>query len=100
MTPELVWLSALVLWGMGVFGLLTTRHVIKVLIALQLLTKGVLLALVGAGVAVGRPQLAQSLALTVIVADTLVAVIGLAVAIRVKHLFGTLDLSALATLKG
>jgi NADH-quinone oxidoreductase subunit K len=86
--------------GVGVYGLLALRHLIKLLVALQLLGKAAVLALVLAGSASGQIALGQSLATTVIVADTIVAVVGLALAIQVRRRLGTLDVAALARLRG
>jgi NADH-quinone oxidoreductase subunit K len=91
--------AVLCLFGIGFYGLLVTRNLIKVVVGLQILVKGALLALVTAGVVSGKPALGQSLALTVIVADTIVAVIGLALAVQVRKHFGTLDINTLRTLK-
>lgn len=99
-TLEIVLIAAFALAGIGLYGLLITRNLIKVVIALQIMVKGALLALVMAGRASDQLALGQSLAMTVIVADTVVAVIGLAFAVQVKRLRGTLDLHALAELRG
>ncbi|MCC6798911.1 MAG: NADH-quinone oxidoreductase subunit K [Anaerolineae bacterium] len=99
-TLEIVLIAAFALAGVGLYGLLITRNLIKVVIALQIMVKGALLALVMAGRASDQLALGQSLAMTVIVADTVVAVIGLAFAVQVKRLRGTLDLRALAELRG
>src|SRR5690606_11132745 len=99
-TIEIVLVAAFALVGVGLYGLLATRNLIKVVIALQIMIKGALLALVMAGRATDQVALVQSLALTVIVADTVVAVIGLAFAVQVKRMRGTLDLHALSELRG
>lgn len=99
-TLEIAFVGVFVLFGIGLYGLLITRNLIKVVVALQILVKGVLVALVAAGESSGQVDLGQSIALTVIVADTVVAVIGLAFAIQAKRLLGTLDLNALTQLKG
>jgi NADH:ubiquinone oxidoreductase subunit K len=91
---------ALGLVGIGLFGLLTSRHLVKIVVALQIMTKGTLVALLLAASTTNQLALGQSLVLTVIVVDTATAVIGLALIILVKRLFGTLDLSELSTLKG
>jgi NADH:ubiquinone oxidoreductase subunit K len=87
------------LLGVGLYGLLSLRNLIQIVIALQILVKAAVLALVVAGRAGNQLNLGQSLAVTVIVADTVVAVIGLALAVQVKRRFGTLDVKALATLQ-
>jgi NADH-quinone oxidoreductase subunit K len=97
--PQIILIGVLGLIGVGVYGLLISRNLIKVIVALQLLVKGAMLAMIAAGAVSGRVNLGQSLAVTVIVADTVVAVIGLALAIRIKQRIGTLDVNDLATLK-
>ena len=92
-------IGVLGLIGIGLYGLLITRNLIKVVVALQVLVKGALLALVAAGTVSGKINLGQSLAVMVIVVDTVVAVIGLALALQVKRRMGTLDVKELATLK-
>ncbi len=88
------------LFGVGLYGLLAVRNLIKVIVALQILAKSALLALVAAGSAGGVVQLGQSIAVTLIVADTIVAVVGLALAVQVRRRTGTLDVSGLSSLKG
>jgi NADH-quinone oxidoreductase subunit K len=88
------------LLGVGLYGLLVTRNLIKVVIVLQILGKAALLALITAGAASGQTNLSQSLVLTVIVADTVVAAIGLALAVQVQRQLGTLDVKDLSRLKG
>lgn len=88
------------LLGTALYGLLVMHNLIKIVIALQILVKAAVLALVLGGAASGQVNLGQSLALTVIVADTVVAVIGLALAVQVRRRFGTLDTRALSTLRG
>ncbi len=93
-------IGVLGLLGVGLYGLLILRNLIKVVVALQILAKGAVLALVAAGSAAGKLELGASLAMTVIVVDTIVAVIALALAVQVRRRMGTLDLDALATLRG
>mgnify|MGYP005840646531 CR=1 FL=1 len=99
-TLSIIALGVMGLLGAGLYGLLITRNLIKVVIALQILVKGALLALAAAGQASGQINLGQSLAVTVIVADTVVAVVGLALAVQVKRVLGTLDVTALSNLRG
>lgn len=91
--------GVLALIGVGLYGLLAVRNLIKVIVALQIMVKGVLLGLLAAGNAAGQPVLGQSLAVTVIVADTVVAVVGLALAVQVRRHVGTLDIRALSSLQ-
>lgn len=85
--------------GVGLYGLLMARNLIKLVIVLQVLVKTAILALVVAGYAIGQVNLGQSLAVTVLAADTVVAVIGLALAVQVRRRLGTLDVTQLAELR-
>ncbi len=88
------------LLGIGFYGLMASRNLIKVVVALQILVKGALLGLVAAGSTNGQIGVSQSMALTVIVADTIVAVMGIALGVQVRRRSGSLDVSALSRLRG
>jgi NADH-quinone oxidoreductase subunit K len=88
------------LLGVGLYCLLITHNLIKLVVALQIMVKAAVLGLVAAGSVSGQVQLSQSLAVTVIVADTVVAVIGLALAVQVRRQLGTLDVGDLSQLRG
>jgi NADH:ubiquinone oxidoreductase subunit K len=97
--PLLAAVAVLELVGLGLVGLLVTRNLIKIVVGMQVLVKGAMVALILAGKLSGQLQTAQTLALTVIVADTIVSVVALAFAVQVRRQFGTLDLQALSTLR-
>jgi multisubunit Na+/H+ antiporter MnhC subunit len=97
--PFIVLVAVLSLAGTGFYCLLFTRNLIKVVVALQLIVKGVVLAFVLAGHLQQNESLAQTMAITVIVADTIVAVIGLALAVQIRLHTGSLDLKELSKLK-
>jgi NADH:ubiquinone oxidoreductase subunit K len=92
--------GVIALLGIGFYGLLITRNLIKVVMVLQILIKPVLVALVLAGKMSGNLGLGQSTAATVLVADTVVAVVGLALAVQVRRRFGTLDVPKISTMRG
>lgn len=87
------------LLGIGLYALLITTNLIKVVVALQIMVKGAMIAMIAAGQAAGKPAVGESMALTVIVADTIVGVVAMALAVQVRRHFGTLDLKALSTLR-
>ncbi|GAP17421.1 NADH-quinone oxidoreductase subunit NuoK [Levilinea saccharolytica] len=100
LSPSMLAVIAILgLLGVGFYALLASRNLIKVIVGLQILVKGSMLAFVLAGRLVGNVTLGQSLALTVIVVDTIVAVIGLAISVQIRRHFGTLDVKALTTLR-
>jgi NADH-quinone oxidoreductase subunit K len=88
------------LLGVGFYALLFRRNLIKLVIGLQILVKGVMLGLIVAGSVSSRINLAQSMVINVIVADTIVAVIGMALAVQVRRQLGTLDVAELSKLRG
>lgn len=95
----LVVVGVCILAGVGLYGLMATRNLIKIIVAMQILTKAAVLALVAAGSATGKINLSQSLAITVIVADTVVAAVGLALGVQVRKRFGSLDAANLSSLR-
>lgn len=97
---EVALVGVLGLLGVGLYALLAARNLIKLVIALQLLGKAALLALVLGGRLSGQVNLGQSLAATALVADTIVAVLGLALAVQVRRRIGTLDVRELSRLRG
>jgi NADH-quinone oxidoreductase subunit K len=103
MTPSLLNLCLIGVFGLlgiGLYGLLVVRNLIKIVIVLQILVKAAVLGLITAGDLSARINLSQSLAITVIVADTIVAVVGMALAVQVRRRLGTLDVNNLSSLRG
>jgi NADH-quinone oxidoreductase subunit K len=101
LSPLTVILAGLLaLLGVGLYGLMVSRNLIKLVIALQILVKAALLGLILAGKVSGQVNLGQSLALTALVADTIVAVIGVALAIQIQRRIGSLDVRELSQLRG
>lgn len=92
-------ITILCLFGIGFYALLIVRNLLKCVIALQILVKGAMLAIIYAGSVCGNMDLAQSMALTVIVADTIVAVIGLAMALQIRQLNGDVDIKSISSLR-
>ncbi len=99
MSVGLVVMTITGLLAIGLYALLAARNLIKIIVALQILVKGAMLAMIAAGQMAGEAEVGESLALTVIVADTIVAVVGLALAVQIRRHFGTLDVRAYSTLK-
>jgi NADH-quinone oxidoreductase subunit K len=97
---NIAWIGVIGLLGIGFYGLMISRNLIKIVVTLQVLVKGALLGLVAAGNANGQIGLSQSMALTVIVADTIVAVMGIALAVQIRRQIGTLDTHDLSSLRG
>lgn len=97
--PDLVLIAVMALFGIGLYALLTIRNLIRLIVALQVLVKGVILLIILTGNLTQQIGLSQSMALTVIVADTIVAVLGMALAVQIRRKKNTLDTNDIAELK-
>ncbi len=98
---QLQWafITVVLLLGVGLYGLMVSRQLIKAIIALQVMVKAALVAIIVAGDSTGNLGLSQSMAMTIIVVDTIVAVVALALVVQIKRRTGTLDAAELSQLK-
>lgn len=86
--------------GVGLYCLLTMKNTVKLLIGVEVIAKGVTLALVASGYARENLMVAQSLAITVIVVDVAVIATALALIISINRHTKSLDVRKLTKLKG
>uniref|UniRef100_A0A7V0Z5S4 NADH-quinone oxidoreductase subunit K n=1 Tax=candidate division WOR-3 bacterium TaxID=2052148 RepID=A0A7V0Z5S4_UNCW3 len=84
----------------GLYCLLSMRNLIKLLIGIEIIAKGVLLALISASSARGSILTGQSLAITFIVVEVSVVAVALALVINLFRHTGSLDVKKLTKLKG
>jgi len=91
---------AAVLVFVGVFCLLTQRNLIKLFIGVEVISKGISLALVATGFVRNSIFTAQALAVTFIVVEVCVVATALAIIINVYRHTKSLDIRKLAKLKG
>jgi len=86
--------------GIGIYGLLTMKNMVKLLIGIEIIAKGVTLALIVTGATKDNLMLAQSLVISVIVVDVAVLATALAIIIRINRHTKSLDVRKLTKLKG
>lgn len=86
--------------GIGLYCLLTMKNTVKLLIGVEIIAKGVTLALVASGFHRGSLLAAQCLAITVIVIDVAVIATALALIININRHSKSLDVRKLTRLKG
>lgn len=84
----------------GLYCILATRSLIRVLIGLELLIKAVTLAIILAGYVTGNTALAQSIVITTIVIEVVVVTVGGGIALSVFRKNDSLDTRLLKNLKG
>lgn len=98
-TINLLLISILFLFGLGLYALLTMRNLVRLILALQVMVKGIIILIIVAGNTQDQMGTAQSMALTFIIADTIVAVLGMALAVQVKRVTGSLDTKEISKLR-
>lgn len=84
----------------GLYCILVTRNVIRVMIGIELLTKAVTLLLIMAGYATGQTALGQALAITLIIIEVVVMAIMAGVILSIYRHNESLDARNLRSLKG
>lgn len=99
MTEALLF-TGLLVFMLGVFLLLVQRNLLRIVLAVEVLAKGVTLVLLAAGSHRGEIHVAQSLIVTFIVVETILAAVLLAIVVVCQRTNGSLDVRLLAKLKG
>jgi multicomponent Na+:H+ antiporter subunit C len=84
----------------GLFGLLAKRNLIKLFIAIEIISKGISLLLLSTGFAKGNILTAQALVITFIVVEVSLVATALALIINIARHTKSLDVRKLAKLKG
>ena len=84
----------------GFFYLLATLNLIRAIIGLELLTKGVTLLIILAGYATGRTGLAQAMAITLIVVEVVIIVVAAGLVLCVHRVTDSIDVRVLRNIKG
>jgi NADH-quinone oxidoreductase subunit K len=88
------------LFAIGLYCILVSRNLIRILIGVELLTKAVTLLLVLAGAVTGRMALAQSLVITLIVLEVVAMVVAAGIIVGANRHTGTVSTRDLTELKG
>ena len=91
---------AAALIGAGLLGLLAKRNLIKLFIAIEVISKGVSLLLLATGFARNNVLVAQALVVTFIVIEVSLVATALALIINIYRHTKSLDVRRLAKLKG
>ncbi|MCL1975231.1 MAG: NADH-quinone oxidoreductase subunit K [Firmicutes bacterium] len=95
-----VLVTALLLILTGMYCLMRTRHIIRIILGIEVAMKAITLLLIFAGYISGKLALAQSFVITMIVAEVMVAVVAAGIAVSVYRQYGSMDLRNLTKLNG
>lgn len=93
-------LFCVILFFIGLYCLLSMRNLIKLLIGIEVIAKGITLALISASNARNCIFTGQSLVITFIVIEVCVVAVALAIIINIYRHTGSLDVKKLTKLKG
>ena len=94
------WICIVLVAIAGVYCLVMTRNFIRVLIALELMTKAATLLIIVAGLAAGALALAQALAVTLIVVEVVVVCVASGIVLSIYRHGESLDVRRSRNLKG
>ncbi len=83
------------LFAVGLFALISRANLVKMVIGLEVLGKGVSLVFITAGYVNGDVGMSQAVVFTLIIIEAVVAGVALALVILAKRTWGTLDFAAI-----
>jgi multisubunit Na+/H+ antiporter MnhC subunit len=92
--------SGLLVMMLGVYMLILYRNLLRLIIAVEIVAKGVTLIFLAAGIYRQDIGFIQSLVVTFIIVETVLAAIMLALAVRAHKIYGSLDIRNLSKLRG
>ena len=88
------------LFIIGIYALLATRNLLRILIGMEILTKGATLLLVAAGFLTGRQNSIQPIIITMIVMEVVIIAVAAGVVIASYRNNKTISVRSLRNLKG
>jgi len=91
---------AVLLFISGIYCILATRNLLRILLGMEILTKGVTLLLVAAGYLTGRSNVIQPIIITMIVVEVVIIAVAAGVVIAAYRKNGTVNIRELQNLKG
>ena len=103
MSFPLVWAAGIftvLLLFVGFYCILATRNLIRILIGIEVLAKGITLGIVAVGYATANVALTQSLAITVIIVEVFVVAIAAGIVINIYKHTDSLSVKNIENLKG
>lgn len=84
----------------GVYSILITRNLIRVLIGMEIMSKAVTIAVIIAGYVTNNMAYAQSIAITFIIIEVVVIAIAAGLVVSIYRQHNSLDTATIKTLKG
>ncbi|MDR3552340.1 MAG: NADH-quinone oxidoreductase subunit K [Clostridia bacterium] len=93
-------IATALLFVTGLYSLLVTRNLIRIVMSLEILTKGVTLIMLGAGYINGNMAAAQAYVITIIILEVVLLAVATGIVLGVYRRNGSLNARKLNNLKG
>jgi len=93
-------IAMLLLLVIGIYSLVATHNLLRVLLSVEILMKAVTLLMIGAGYVTGNMGAAQMYVITIIVIEVMILVVAMGLVFSAYKQNGTLDTRKLNNLKG
>ncbi|MCL2512546.1 MAG: NADH-quinone oxidoreductase subunit K [Oscillospiraceae bacterium] len=93
-------ISAALLIVVGIYSLVATRNLMRILLSIEILTKAVSLVIIGAGYETGKMAAAQSYMITIIVIEVMLLVVATGIVFGVYKNTASIDTTKINDLKG
>ena len=92
-------IAAAMLLAIGIYCLIVTKNLIRVILAIEILTKAATLLMIGAGYVNGRMDAAQSYVITIIVIEVVLLIISVGILYSIYKKTGTISVDEISNLK-
>ncbi len=86
-----IFLIVVLLYIIGFYYLITTKNLIRILIALEVLTKGLTLTLIYVGQLTGQMATAQSMVITLIIIEVVILAVAAGIIVNIFNHTDSLD---------
>jgi len=93
-------IGVVLLFGVGVYSLLVTKNLIRILVSMEILTKGVTLLMIGAGYATGKMAEAEAYVITIIVIEVVLLAVATGIVLGVYRNNGEIYTRNITNLRG
>lgn len=89
---SIIFLTVVLLFIIGFYYLITTKNLIRILIALEVLTKGVTLLLIYVGKVTGQMATVQSMVITLIIIEVVILAVAAGIIINIFNRIDSVDI--------
>lgn len=93
-------IAVVLLFAIGLYSLIVTHNLMRILISIEILTKGVTLLLIAVGYVSGNMAAIQAYVITIIIIEVVLLVIATGIILGAYRANGTLNTHDLNNLKG